>query len=125
MQESPVSPTIETHTAEQTTWWGKLRAFLTGSAQRQARENELQTLNMAIELYPQNALHFLLRGEFFLKQKRYHLAQDDLQQALNLAREQYQRSQWGIAEQAIQNRAEFGLKQVQRFVTTERVHKEE
>lgn len=103
--------------------WGKIRArFFADEIDRQYR---LRQLNAAIELYPQVPVNYLLRAEYFLEDQRYHLAQDDFQQTLRLARKEMVRRQWGITEQIIIDRAEYGLRYVQRFVLTERVHKEE
>lgn len=89
------------------------------------RQMRLERLNLAIERHPQAPINYLLRGELFSEQNYNHLAAQDFQKALELAQEQYQHSQWGIAEQAIIDRAIIGLQNSQTRLQAEPVQTEE
>jgi len=81
-----------------------------------AREEDQQTrmleLEKAIETYPDAAVNYLLRGELFLDMRDTTAAQLDFEDALVLVEEQYQTDRWGIAAQAIRDRALQGLQQI-------------
>jgi len=96
----------------------KMRRFFFKTAQERAAEQQrrLQELNLAIEWHPDAAVNYLIRGELFLEQKQYILAQDDFETALDLAEAQLQGARWAVAAQGIRDRALHQLDQVRRFV---------
>lgn len=72
----------------------------------------IEDLNWGIERYPDNATNYVLRGEWFLGQKQYLLAQADFERALELVEVQVQTDEWGIISQAMRDRAMSGLRRV-------------
>jgi tetratricopeptide (TPR) repeat protein len=98
-------------------FWQKLRRFFLPSFQER-RENERQRLldlTVAIERYPEAAVNYLLRGELHMELEQYTLAQEDFEQALQLAEAQYQQDSWGLSAQAIADRARRGLEELLRY----------
>ncbi|MCU0512171.1 MAG: hypothetical protein MUE40_06325 [Anaerolineae bacterium] len=69
----------------------------------------LAELSLAIELFPQAAVNYLLRGEYFLEDRQFILAQADFETALTLAQAQLATDAWGIVNQMVIDRASRGL----------------
>jgi tetratricopeptide (TPR) repeat protein len=119
-EESLIQVIEETEEQEKTdapSFWQKLRRFFLPSFQER-RENERQRLldlTVAIERYPEAAVNYLLRGELHLELEQYTLAQEDFEQALQLAEAQYQQDSWGLSAQAIADRARRGLEELLRY----------
>jgi hypothetical protein len=65
----------------------------------------LQELNLAIELHPDSAVNYLLRGEWFLAKNQHYLAQADFHKAAQLAEMQLETSAWGFTEQWTRDKA--------------------
>jgi hypothetical protein len=115
--DEPIAETEEAVKTDALGFWQKLRRFFLPSFQER-RENERQRLldlTVAIERYPEAAVNYLLRGELHLELEQYTLAQEDLEQALQLAEAQYQQESWGLSAQAIADRARRGLEEVLRY----------
>ncbi len=70
-----------------------------------ADDVRLQELNLAIELHPDAAVNYLLRGEWFLAKNQQYLAKDDFAAALDLAETQLETSVWGFTDQWVRDRA--------------------
>jgi len=100
-------------------WWRRI--FKSASVRDAERQIRLQQLSTMIDVYPDSSANYLLRGELFLQDKHCHLAEADFQQALVLATEQLDQDPWGIASQAIIDRATRGLEQAQRFASVHQV----
>jgi hypothetical protein len=62
---------------------------------------ELRALNLAIEIYPNAAANYLVRGDYFRQRRELILAAADYQQALELVNEELAESQWGFVAQAL------------------------
>lgn len=69
----------------------------------------LQELSLAIEVYPESVSSYVLRGEIYLQQGQYFLAETDFLKALEVAARQIETGNWGLVAQAMQDRAEKGL----------------
>lgn len=91
--------------------WETLRRWFIGV--RHQRQLRIDRLTESIEQYPDAAANYLLRGEIWLEQRHYELARADFEQALALAEAQFADAAWGIAAQAIMDRAREGLRQVE------------
>lgn len=102
------------HPKAKGTHWSRLRRFFfpTRLEKWAQLERRLAQLTEAIEESPQAAVNYVLRGEAYEGAKRYVEARADYEQALELAREALQEEDWGIAAQAIQERAEQGLRRI-------------
>lgn len=93
---------------------GWLTMLLFGSRSQRALEARLRSLNQTIELYPDAASNYVLRGELFLNVGEYAMAEADFRMALTLAETQFEISDWGLVEQATRDRAQEGLKRARR-----------
>jgi tetratricopeptide (TPR) repeat protein len=76
----------------------------------------LGALTEQIAVYPNAAANYVLRGELYARAGEYALAEADFVKALALTAAQLPRTDWGLVEQAIQDRAEHGLRRVRRHV---------
>lgn len=96
--------------------WQRIRRFFfTTSAEKRAETRlRLTALTRAIETYPSSAVNYVLRGELHLELEQMDLAQEDFEQAIALAEEQYENDRWGLGSQAILDRARHGLQQIVR-----------
>lgn len=101
------------HTAIQTnlddlSLWQLIRRFFykTATERRQEREWRMQQLDDAIEHQPNAAVNYLLRGELYYEAKQYNLARADFAQAKAFAVVQLEDERFGLAAQAIQDKAE-------------------
>ena len=83
------------------------------SAEHQRR---LTDLNLLILDRPDVAVNYMLRGEIRLEQKQYKLAREDFSQAIELAEAQFANEKWGIAAQAVMDRAREGLRHTLRYL---------
>lgn len=81
---------------------------------------ELAALDEAIRLYPDAAINYVLRGEYWLRQRRPDQALPDFQQALRLAAAELAASDWGYREQAVADRAQAGYQQATQLMTVVR-----
>jgi tetratricopeptide (TPR) repeat protein len=77
------------------------------------RGKNFQYLDEAIESAPDTAVNYVLRGELYLKAREYALARRDFQRAYELAAAQFERSDWGLIAQAMQDRALTGLQKAE------------
>jgi len=75
-------------------------------------EERLPELNEAIAQYPDAPANYVLRGELLLAIGRQDEAHADFEQALELAQEQLANAAWGLAEQAIADRARENLRRL-------------
>jgi hypothetical protein len=87
-----------------------------GRGLRKRLEQRLVALNDAIALYPDASSNYVLRGELYLRAKVYALAAADFERAIALADEQMATSDWGLVAQAVQDRAQQGLKRAKRHL---------
>lgn len=96
--------------------WQRIRRFFfTTSAEKRAETRlRLTALTHAIENFPSSAVNYVLRGELHLDLKQLELAQEDFEQAIALAEQQYENERWGLGSQAILDRARRGLQQIVR-----------
>ncbi|MDZ4764552.1 MAG: hypothetical protein SGI73_08365 [Chloroflexota bacterium] len=78
----------------------------------------LGALTEQIAVFPNAAVNYVLRGELYAKHGEYALAAADFGKGLALASAQLLRANWGFVEQAVQDRAELGLRRVQRYLVT-------
>ena|GEM_PF-1093748 len=92
-------------------FWTRLRRALFGGADV---SRALRHLDEAIENAPDAPANYVLRGELYLRAREYALAQRDFQRAYELATGQFERSDWGILAQAMQDRALAGLQKAER-----------
>jgi tetratricopeptide (TPR) repeat protein len=74
----------------------------------------LAVLNDAIDLYPEAAMNYVLRGELLLKSGRIEQSIRDLERALALAQRAFETNNWGVVAQVVQDRAQRGLERAQR-----------
>jgi hypothetical protein len=70
----------------------------------------MQHLDALIEVYPESAVHYVERGELFLKAGAYVLAERDFEEAARLGEAAYRASRFGLAAQVIRDRALAGLR---------------
>lgn len=75
----------------------------------------LAALTDAIAANPDSAGNYVLRGELFLQHGERELAYADFVKALTLAAAQLETDDWGLVEQAVQDRAEAGLRRIVRL----------
>ncbi len=80
---------------------------------KQAVAQELVRLNRNIDAYPDAAINYLLRGEFWLKLEQTQQALPDLVKAIELAELERNQSPWEYREQAVIDRAETLLRLAQ------------
>ncbi|GAB5491828.1 MAG: hypothetical protein Phog2KO_20430 [Phototrophicaceae bacterium] len=101
---------------ERPSLWETIRRFFfaTSAEKRDNHRLRLTALTSAIDMYPLSAANYVLRGELHLELKQMDLAQEDFEQAIVLAEEQYQQDRWGLGSQAILDRARYGLQQIVR-----------
>jgi hypothetical protein len=99
-------------------FWQMLRRlfFQTRREKSAEQQRRLSDLNLAILDRPDAAVNYMLRGEIRLEQKQYELAREDFSQALELAEAQFQNEKWGIAAQAVMDRAREGLRHTLRYL---------
>lgn len=67
---------------------------------------QLYLLDLAIETYPDAPVNTLMRGEYWIEQGQYPLAERDLQAALELAEEALVTSDWAYLYQSYVDRAD-------------------
>lgn len=93
----------------QPSWWQRIRRWFyeTPVERYRIREQRLRHLNTAIEVHPDAASNYVVRGELYVLMQRDAAAKADFQRALALLDEQDTR--WGIATQALKDRALEGL----------------
>lgn len=75
---------------------------------------ELTQHNRNIELYPDAAVNYLLRGEYWLKAGNIERAIPDIKQAIALAEIEREQSAWEYREQALIDRAQILLRLAQK-----------
>ncbi len=112
--EEPIStdvPDVHEASAPQSVW-GRLRQAIFGDGLDDKSEH-FRHLDQAIESAPDSAANYVLRGELYLKAREYALARRDFQQAYELAAKQFERSDWGLIAQAMQDRALAGLQKAE------------
>lgn len=90
--------------AQPSLWQRLLRRF-SARDDAESREERLNALNDAIHRFPEAAVNYLLRGEFYLQTRQRHLARADFEQALKFALADLENERWGIAAQSIADRA--------------------
>lgn len=91
-------------------WQWVRRLFLqTGLERAEEQRMRLQALTRSIEIHPDAAINYLLRGELHLELHQWDLAHEDLLNALELAQMQWSEDRWGIAAQLVMDRAEWLL----------------
>jgi len=117
----PVASALEAEVDEQShvqteTFWQGIRHKLWPSVEDRMRraEGQLQDLDEAISLNPDECTNYVLRGELFLKVRAYDLALADFQRGLEIANEQIENGDWGIIAQIMQDRALVGIQHSQR-----------
>ena len=83
-----------------------------------AREREfyrrLRELNERISGAPDDLTQIVLRGELLLERGEYERAKRDFARALSLAERLDDAEGWHIVEQAMRDRAAYGLRRLQR-----------
>jgi hypothetical protein len=77
-------------------------------------DERIRHLDAAIENAVDTPANYVLRGELYLGIREYALAQRDFQRAYELATAQFQRSDWGLMAQAMQDRALAGLQKAEK-----------
>jgi tetratricopeptide (TPR) repeat protein len=100
------------------TFWQMLRRlfFQTRNEKLAEQQRRLSDLKLAILDRPDVAVNYMLRGEIYLEMKRYELAREDFNQAIALSEAQFENEKWGIAAQAIMDRAREGLRHTMRYL---------
>lgn len=95
----------------------RLRAalFPARSVDQDRRAARLAELEAAIAQRPDEAIHYVLRGELFLKGRMYDQAAADFQQALALLHDQVETRDWGIITQILRDRVLEGIRRTQPF----------
>jgi|GEM_PF-2935743 len=71
---------------------------------RDVAAEELASLTLAIEIYPQAAANYAARGDHFRRRGERVLAVADYQQALTVAETELAQSRWGFVAQALRDR---------------------
>ena len=99
-------------------FWQMLRRLFFQTRREKSAEHQrrLSDLNLAILDRPDVAVNYMLRGEIRLEQKQYKLAREDFSQAIELAEAQFANEKWGIAAQAVMDRAREGLRHTLRYL---------
>lgn len=77
-----------------------------------SQTDDLRDLHLAIEIYPDVPANYLLRGELYAKRREWVLAEEDFKMALQLASDQLEKSNWGLAEQMVMDSAQRALEQL-------------
>ena len=72
-------------------------------------------MNDAINRQPDRAINYVLRGEYWLKQREPYLAIDDFEKALELATRELIASDWEYREQTVIDRARRGLRLAEEY----------
>lgn len=118
------SPEPSAATAGGVSFWTRLRRAIVGAPHRMddpAFAERIRQLDQAIENAPDTPANYVLRGELYLDAGEYHLAQADFQRGYELAAQQFERSDWGLIAQAMQDRALAGLEKAAKKIKA--VHK--
>ncbi len=91
--------------------WQQIKGLFlqTGAERAEEQRLRLQALTRAIEIHPDAAVNYLLRGELHLELEQWDLAHEDLLNALELAQIQWSEDRWGMTAQAVMDRAEWLL----------------
>jgi hypothetical protein len=79
---------------------------------RGGANSRLAALTDAIAANPDAAVNYVMRGELFLEHGERELAYADFVKALTLAAAQLETEEWGLVAQAVQDRAEAGLRRL-------------
>lgn len=82
---------------------------------RGGASQRLAALTDAIAANPDSAANYVMRGELFLQHGERELAYADFVKALTLAAAQLESDDWGLVVQAVQDRAEAGLRRIVRL----------
>ncbi len=90
-------------------WWVRLRRAFFGPATAPDDETRLQSLDYAIERYPEAPANYVLRGELYLQHARYDAAAFDFKEALRLCEAELEQNAWGVVAQTLRDRALTGL----------------
>jgi hypothetical protein len=102
-------------------FWARIRRALFGGTNRADDAGfiaRVRGLDQAIEATPDTPGTYVLRGELYLRAKEYALAEADFRAAYELAVQQFERSDWGIMAQAMQDRALAGLRTAEKRLRT-------
>jgi hypothetical protein len=75
------------------------------------QEIRLRLLNRAVEQYPNAAVNYVLRGEYWLEQGDFQQAEADFSAAIALGMADLETSDWGFVQQALVDRARQGLRE--------------
>jgi hypothetical protein len=101
--------------------WTRLRRMLLGGANRlddAGFAERIRQLDEAIAFAPDTPANYVLRGELYLSAGEYALAQADFQRGYDLAVRDFERSDWGLIAQAMQDRAQAGLQKASQKLGT-------
>lgn len=90
-----------------------LRRLFGSSDNTETNRRRLRELSLAIEFYPDAPANYVLRGELYVEMGMSELAAADFRQALTLAVEQVETERWGVVAQAMQDRADAGLRRIE------------
>ncbi len=110
LEEPYPAPVTAVNTPESI--WARLRRALFGAGSDGYAE-QFRYLEQAIENAPHSPGNYVLRGELYLKVREYALARHDFQRGYELAAGQFERSDWGLIAQAMQDRALSGLQKAE------------
>lgn len=92
------------------------RLFWMTPAERRAEERyRLRRLSQLIEVNPDAAVNYVLRGELQLDLKAFADARADFEQALARTQSSNDLDGWGVVTQALRDRAQRGLAQTIRY----------
>ena len=80
---------------------------------KRKQSRELTQLNRNINLYPDAAVNYLLRGEYWLKAGNLEQAIADLNEAMALGAIELEQSAWEYREQAVLDRTQTLLRLAQ------------
>jgi hypothetical protein len=96
--------------------WERIRRTILGDIDNVAER--IRYLDAAIENAADTPANYVLRGELYLTLREYALARRDFQRAQELAAAQFQKSDWGLMAQAMQDRALVGLEKAEKKLQT-------
>ena len=96
--------------------WERIRRTVLGDIDNVAER--IRHLDAAIENAADTPTNYVLRGELYLTLREYALARRDFQRAQELAAAQFQKSDWGLMAQAMQDRALVGLQKAEKKLQT-------
>ncbi|MEO0563497.1 MAG: hypothetical protein AAF125_15420, partial [Chloroflexota bacterium] len=117
--ETPESPPERAHREGlpryRLSFWEWVQARLFGVDVLADQEQRLVSLTYAIERHADAPVNYVLRGELYLRARKYEKAAVDFQRALELAQAEYEASDWGVNAQSYRDRALQGLKDVSRL----------